>query len=51
MTADKESTVPIDLSALSGSGDLGDAESCCHQTVIHVELDGDGNVRVWAMSE
>lgn len=45
-SVDEESFASTGLSPRSMREFLG---ASCNQTVIHVEIDGDGNVRVWAM--
>ncbi len=43
--------VPIDLSAGSSQEYVEDCPVCCRPNVIHVEIDEDGDVRVWAQRE
>ena len=44
----EESVLPIDLSAGSEQEYVEDCPVCCRPNVIHVEVDEDGDVRVWA---
>jgi hypothetical protein len=43
--------VPIDLSAGTSQEYVEDCPVCCRPSVIHVEVDEDGDVRVWAQGE
>jgi hypothetical protein len=43
--------VPIDLSAGASQEYVEDCPVCCRLHVIHVEIDADGDVRVWAERE
>jgi hypothetical protein len=43
--------VPIDLSAGSNQEYVEDCPVCCCPNVVHVEVDEDGDVRVWAVGE
>jgi hypothetical protein len=47
----EEIVVPIDLSAGSEQEYVEDCPVCCRPNVIHVEVDEDGDVRVWAEKE
>jgi Cysteine-rich CPXCG len=47
----EEIVVPIDLTAGSGQEQVEDCPVCCRPNVIHVEVDEDGDVRVWAQRE
>ena len=47
----EEIVVPIDLSAGSSQEYVEDCPVCCCPNVIHVEIDEDGDVRVWAQRE
>jgi hypothetical protein len=47
----EEIVLPIDLSAGSGQAYVEDCPVCCRPNVIHVEIDDDGDVRVWAEGE
>ena len=40
--------MPIDLSAGTSQEYIEDCPVCCRPNVIHVEIDEDGDVRVWA---
>jgi hypothetical protein len=43
--------VPVDLSAGSEQEYVEDCPVCCRPNVVHVEVDEDGEVRVWAAGE
>ena len=47
----EEIVVPIDLSAGSEQEYVEDCPVCCRPNVVHVEVDGEGGVRVWAERE
>jgi Cysteine-rich CPXCG len=47
----EEIVVPIDLSAGSVQEYVEDCPVCCSPNVIHIEMDEDGDVRVWAERE
>ena len=47
----EEIVVPIDLSAGLVQQYVEDCPICCRSNVIHVEVDEDGDVRVWAERE
>lgn len=47
----EEIVLPIDLSAASDQEYAEDCPVCCRPNVIHVEIDEDGDVRVWAERE
>jgi hypothetical protein len=47
----EEIVLPIDLSAGSGHEYVEDCPVCCRPNIIHVEVDKDGDVRVWAARE
>jgi hypothetical protein len=47
----EEIVLPIDLSAGSGQEYVEDCPVCCCPNVIRVEVDEDGDVRVWAARE
>jgi hypothetical protein len=47
----EEIVLPIDLSAGSPQEYVEDCPVCCSPNVVHVEIDEDGDVRVWAASE
>lgn len=47
----EEIVIPIDLSAGPHQQYVEDCPICCQPNVIHVEIDHDDNVRVWAEAE
>ena len=47
----EEIIVPVDLSAGSNQQYVEDCPVCCHPSVIHVEIDDEGGVRVWSEAE
>ena len=47
----EEVVVPIDLSAGSSQEYVEDCPVCCCPNVIQVEIDENGDVRVWAQGE
>ena len=47
----EEIVVPIDLSAGEEQEYVEDCPVCCRPNVVHVEVDGDGEPRVWARPE
>ena len=47
----EEVVVPVDSSAGSNQEYVEDCPVCCNPNVIHVEIDEDGEVRVWAEAE
>jgi Cysteine-rich CPXCG len=47
----EEIVVPIDLSAGLSQEYVEDCPVCCRPNVIHVEIDEDGDVQVWAQRE
>ena len=47
----EEIVVPIDLSAGTSQEYVEDCPVCCCPNVIHVEVEHDGDVRVWAQRE
>lgn len=47
----KEIVVPLDLSAGSSQEYVEDCPVCCRPNVVHVEVDDDGQVSVWAEGE
>ena len=47
----EEIVVPIDLSAGTSQEYVEDCPVCCRPSVIHVEVDEEGDVRVWAQRE
>ena len=47
----EEIVVPIDLSAGAAQEYVEDCPVCCRPNVIHIEIDEDDDVRVWATRE
>lgn len=47
----EEIIVPVDLSAGASQQYVEDCPVCCHPSVIHVEIDDEGEVRVWSEAE
>ncbi len=47
----EEIVVPVDLSAGDSQTYVEDCPVCCRANVIHVEVDEDGEARVWAEAE
>ena len=47
----EEIVVPIDATAGSRQDYVEDCPVCCHPSVIHVDIDDDGEARAWAESE
>lgn len=47
----EEIVVPIDISAGESQEYVEDCPVCCRPNVVHVEIDDDGDVRVWAEAE
>jgi predicted RNA-binding Zn-ribbon protein involved in translation (DUF1610 family) len=47
----EEIVVPVDVSGESSQEYVEDCPVCCHPNVIHIEVDEDGDVRVWAARE
>ena len=47
----EEIVVPIDVSAGSSQEYVEDCPVCCRPNVIHIEVEADGDVRVWAAKE
>jgi Cysteine-rich CPXCG len=47
----EEIVAPIDLTAGSRQEYVEDCPVCCRPNVIHVEIDDDGDVPVWAERE
>jgi hypothetical protein len=47
----EEIVIPLDLSQGSIQEYVEDCPVCCRPNVIHVEIDDDGEVRVWAQPE
>jgi hypothetical protein len=47
----EEIVIALDLSAGASQEYVEDCPVCCRPNVVHVEIDNDGNVRVWAEGE
>ena len=47
----EEIVVPVDPSAGSSQEYVEDCPVCCNANVIHVEIDSDGEIRVWSEAE
>lgn len=47
----EEIVIPLDLSAGQSQEYVEDCPVCCSPNVIHVEIDPDGDVQVWAEAE
>ena len=47
----EEIVLPIDLSAGSQQEYVEDCPVCCHPNVIHVDIDEEGESRVWVDDE
>ena len=47
----EEIVVPIDLSAGTSREYVEACPVCCRPNVVHVEIDDDGDARVWAQGE
>ena len=47
----EEIVIPLDPSAGMSEEYVEDCPVCCCPNVVHVEIDGDGEVRVWAEKE
>jgi len=47
----EEIVVPIDVSAGESQEYVEDCPVCCRTNVVHVEIEEDGDVRVWAQKE
>jgi hypothetical protein len=47
----EEIVIPIDLSAGESQQYVEDCPVCCRPNVIHVEVDDDGQARVWSQPE
>ena len=47
----EEVVVPIDVSTGTSQEYVEDCPVCCRPNVIHVEVDEDGDVQVWAQRE
>jgi hypothetical protein len=47
----EEIVIPVDPSAGSHQEYVEDCPVCCRANVVHVEIDKEGDARVWAESE
>jgi DNA replicative helicase MCM subunit Mcm2 (Cdc46/Mcm family) len=47
----EEIVVPVDASAGESQEYVEDCPVCCRPNVIHVAIDPDGDIRVWAEAE
>ena len=47
----EEIVIPLDLSAGESQEYVEDCPVCCRANVIHVEIEEDGETRVWAEAE
>ena len=47
----EEIVIPVDLSAGKSQEYVEDCPVCCRPNIIHIEIDDDGSVRVWAEAE
>jgi hypothetical protein len=47
----EEIVVPLDLSAGSEQEYVEDCPVCCHPNIVRVEMEEDGEIRVWATDE
>lgn len=47
----EEIVIPVDLSAGSNQEYVEDCPVCCRANVIHVEIESDGELRLWAEAE
>lgn len=47
----EEIVIPVDLSAGTSQQYVEDCPVCCRPNVIHVELEENGDVRLWAEAE
>ena len=47
----EEIVIPLDLSAGAVQSFIEDCPVCCRPNVIHVEVDDEGRIRVWAEHE
>ncbi len=47
----EEIVIPIDWSAGSVQSYVEDCPVCCNPNVVHVNIDEDGDVRVWSQAE
>lgn len=47
----EEIVVPVDVSEGTNQEYVEDCPVCCHPNVIHVHVEDDGAVRIWATGE
>lgn len=47
----EEIVVPVDLSAGMQQDYVEDCPVCCSPNLVHVSIDNDGDVRIWAEAE
>lgn len=47
----EEIVVPVDHSAGSSQEYVEDCPVCCSPNIIHVEIDDEGDARVWSVAE
>ena len=47
----EEIVIPVDLSAGSNQEYVEDCPVCCRANVIHVDIESDGELRLWAKAE
>ena len=47
----EEIVIPLDLTAGSRQQYVEDCPVCCRASIIHVEIDEDGNSQIWAEPE
>lgn len=47
----EEIVVPLDLTAGASQSYVEDCPICCRPNLIHVEVDDDGDARIWAEAE
>jgi hypothetical protein len=47
----EEIVIPVDISAGSEQQYVEDCPVCCCPNVVHIEMDNEGGLRVWAEAE
>ena len=47
----EEIVIPIDLSAGESQEYVEDCPVCCNPNILHVDVDEDGDARIWSESE
>ena len=47
----EEVVVPVDLTEGSGQSYVEDCPVCCQPNLIHIDIDPDGEVRIWSEPE